>query len=162
MFLSAVAVWRASRWTASFDGLRLDGARARRLDRLDSDRSRAVAVAVGLIIVLREIVGLVRLGRLSRLKRDTETALRTKDVALERKAVAALAETFRGRRDLSWSLAKLRDHARRRARCGRSPAARRPRGDGAVDAPARRLVLRSATQAGGLPPASPMVWIACC
>jgi putative membrane protein len=119
-----------------------------------------VAVAAGLIIVLREIVGLVRLGRLSRLKRDAETALRTKDVALERKTVAALTETFRGRRDLSWNLAKLRDHAGDVRDAGDLLRLADREVMAPLDAAARRLVLRSAKRVSVVTAMSPMVWIA--
>ncbi len=119
-----------------------------------------VAAVSGFIIVARELIGLIRLGRLKRLKLDAETALRTKDTALERQAVAALASTFRGRRDLAWSLARLRDHA------GdvRDPGDLLRLADREVmaplDAAARRLVLVSAKRVSVVTAMSPMVWVA--
>lgn len=119
-----------------------------------------VAIASGVVIVLRELIGLVRLGRLKRLKADAETALRTKDTTLERKAVAALSDTFRGRRDLAWSLARLRDHA------GdvRDPGDLLRLADrelmAPLDAAARRLVLASAKRVSVVTAMSPMVWVA--
>lgn len=119
-----------------------------------------VAAVTGAVILLREIVGLFRLARLARLKRDAETALRTKDKSLERKTVAALAETLRGRRDLAWSLARLRDHA------GdvRDPGELLRLADREVlaplDAVARRLVLKSAKRVSVVTAMSPMVWVA--
>lgn len=120
----------------------------------------AVALATGLVLVLREIVGLVRLGRLARLRRDAEAALRTHDIRLERRTVAALAETLRGRRDLSWHLARLRDHT------GdvRDPGDLLRLADREVMAPldavARRLVLQSAKRVSVVTAMSPMVWVA--
>ena len=104
----------------------------------------AVAAVTGLVIVLREIVGIVRLGRLSRLKRDAETALGTKDIALERQTVAALAETFRGRRDLAWNLARLSDHTRDVRDAGDLLRLADREVMAPLDAAARRLVLISA------------------
>jgi putative membrane protein len=119
-----------------------------------------VAVVAGLVIVLREIVGLIRLGRLSRLKRDAETALSTKDIALERKTVAALTETFRGRRDLAWSLARLRDHAGDVRDAGDLLRLADREVLAPLDAAARRLVLQSAKRVSVVTAMSPMVWIA--
>jgi putative membrane protein len=120
----------------------------------------AIAVATGLVIVARELVGLIRLRRLTRLKRDAETALRTMDKALERKVVAGVTAAFRGRRDLTWSLARLRDHA------GdvRDPGELLKLADREVlaplDAAARRLVLKSAKRVSVVTAMSPMVWVA--
>lgn len=119
-----------------------------------------VAVATGLVLVLREIVGLVRLGRLARLKRDAEAALRTKDIPLERKTVATLSETFRGRRDLSWSLARLRDHAGDVRDAGDLLRLADREVMAPLDATARRLVLTSAKRVSVVTAMSPMVWIA--
>lgn len=119
-----------------------------------------VAVVAGLVIVLREIFGLVRLGRLSRLKRDAETALRTKDKPLERKTVAALAEVFRGRRDLAWGLARLRDHASDVRDAGELLRLADRELLAPLDGEARRLVLKSAKRVSVVTAMSPMVWIA--
>lgn len=120
----------------------------------------AVAAVTGLVIVLREIVGIVRLGRLSRLKRDAETALGTKDIALERQTVAALAETFRGRRDLAWNLARLSDHTRDVRDAGDLLRLADREVMAPLDAAARRLVLKSAKRVSVVTAMSPMVWIA--
>jgi len=119
-----------------------------------------VAIATALVIVLREIVGLVRLGRLSRLKRDAEAALRNKDMALERDTVAAFVETFRGRRDLAWNLARLRDHTRDVRDAGDLLRLADREVMAPLDATARRLVLKSAKRVSVVTAMSPMVWIA--
>lgn len=119
-----------------------------------------VAIATGLLLVLRELLGLVRLRRLTRLKRDADTALQTKDVALERRTVADLTETFRSRRDLAWPLARLRDHTSD----VRDPGDLLRLADRELMAPldttARRLVLQSAKRVSVVTAMSPMVWIA--
>jgi putative membrane protein len=120
----------------------------------------AVAVATGLVILGRELIGLLRLRRLTRLKRNAETALRTRDTALERKTVAGLTASLRGRRDLTWGLARLREHA------GdvRDPGDLLRLADREVmaplDAAARRLVLKSAKRVSVVTAMSPMVWVA--
>ena len=120
----------------------------------------AVAVVCGVVLAVRELIGLVRLGRLTRLKRDAEAALRTKDAQLERKTVATLAARLRGRRDLAWNLARLRDHA------GdvRDPGDLLRLADREVlaplDAAARRLVLKSAKRVSVVTALAPMVWVA--
>jgi putative membrane protein len=119
-----------------------------------------VAVVTGLALVLREIIGLIRLGRLSRLKRDAEAALRAKDIPLERKTVTALAETFRGRRDLAWNLARLRDHTRDVRDAGDLLRLADREVMAPLDAAARRLVLKSAKRVSVVTAMSPMVWIA--
>jgi putative membrane protein len=119
-----------------------------------------VAGVAGAVIVLREIVGLVRLGRLSRLRRDAETALRTRDIGLERKAVKALSDTFRGRRDLAWNLARLRDHTGDVRDAGDLLRLADREVMAPLDAQARRLVLRSAKRVSVVTAMSPMVWIA--
>lgn len=119
-----------------------------------------IVIGTGLIMLGREIVGLLRLRRLTRLRRNAETAIRTRDTALERKTVAGLSATFRGRRDLTWNLARLRDHA------GdvRDPGDLLRLADREVVAPldavARRLVLKSAKRVSVVTAMSPMVWVA--
>ena len=119
-----------------------------------------IVIGTGLIMLGREIVGLLRLRRLTRLRRNAETAIRTRDTALERKTVAGLSATFRGRRDLTWNLARLRDHA------GdvRDPGDLLRLADREVIAPldavARRLVLKSAKRVSVVTAMSPMVWVA--
>lgn len=119
-----------------------------------------IAALAGLVILLREILGLVRLGRLSRLKRDAEAALRTKDKSLERKTVAALADMFRGRRDLTWNLARLRDHAGDVRDAGELLRLADREIMAPLDAEARRLVLKSAKRVSVVTAMSPMVWVA--
>lgn len=119
-----------------------------------------IAAGTGLVIVLREMLGIIRLGRLARLKRDADTALATRDVGLERKVVDGLVTTLRARRDLAWSLARLRDHARD----VRDPGDLLRLADREVMTPldlaARRLVLKSAKRVSVVTAMSPMVWVA--
>jgi len=160
IFLSAVAGLVGLALTASFAGF-VSSALARD-DWIGwtATSLAVVAAATGLVIVLRELVGLVRLGRLARLKREAEAALRTRDTALERRAVAGLADTFRGRRDMAWSLARLRDHARDVQDPGDLLKLADREVLAPLDATARRLVLKSAKRVSVVTAMSPMVWIA--
>jgi len=119
-----------------------------------------VAAAAGAILIARELIGMVRLARLARLKRDAATALRTHDRTLERTAVLQLLAAFRGRRDIAWSLARLRDHTRD----VRDPGDLLKLADREVlaplDASARRLVVKSAKRVSVVTAMSPMVWVA--
>lgn len=120
----------------------------------------AIAFVTGLVLVGREAVALIRLRKLARLRRDADTALSTQDVALERRTVAALSETLRGRRELWWHLARLQDHARD----VRDPGDLLRLADREVMAPldtaARRLVLGSAKRVSVVTAMSPMAWLA--
>jgi putative membrane protein len=119
-----------------------------------------VAAVTGAVIILRELLGLVRLGRLARLKRDAETALRTRDVPLERKVVAALASNLGGRRDLAWGLARLREHERDVRDAGDLMRLADRELMAPLDASARRMVLKSAKRVSVVTAMSPMVRIA--
>lgn len=160
VFLSAVAALTGLALTVSFT--RFVAAAIARDDWIGwtATSLAVVAAATGGVIVLRELVGLVRLGRLARLRREAETALRSGDRALERKAVRALAETLGPRRELAWSLARLREHA------GdvRDPGDLLRLADREVlaplDATARRLVIKAAKRVSVVTAVSPMVWAA--
>lgn len=160
IFLSAVAALVALALAASFAGF-VSSALARE-DWIGWTAASlvAVAMATGLVLVLREIVGLIRLGRLARLRRDAETALSTRDIPLERRTVAALTETLRGRRDLSWHLARLRDHTGDVRDAGDLLRLADREVMAPLDATARRLVLQSAKRVSVVTAMSPLVWVA--
>jgi putative membrane protein len=103
---------------------------------------------------------LIRLRRLTRLKHDADTALRTQDKALERKVVSGVAAVFRGRRDLAWGLARLREHAGDVRDAGDLLKLADREVLAPLDAAARRLVLKSAKRVSVVTAMSPMVWIA--
>ena len=62
------------------------------------------------MLILKELIGIVRLARLSGLRKDIAAALRDKDSKKERKAVARLKELMGSRPDLKWGLARLAEH----------------------------------------------------
>ena len=63
-----------------------------------------------LVIVLREIVGIARLARLGRFRREAEAALAAKDVRKERAAAKKLTGLMSGRADTAWGVSCFRQH----------------------------------------------------
>jgi putative membrane protein len=70
----------------------------------------ALACMAAVIVLLREVVGLLRLRRLGRLRNDVEAAFRAQDLKRERVVVHQLTSMLRTRTDLAWSLARFREH----------------------------------------------------
>ncbi len=111
-------------------------------------------------ILIRELVGLSRLGRLASLRRDAEKALASKDAKAERAALAALQPLYAGRPDCRWALSRLDEHM----------SDVRDPGDllklaerdllVPLDVEARRLVMASAKRVAVVTAMSPMMFIA--
>ena len=59
----------------------------------------------GVVIAMREIVGLMRLGRLAHLREEAERVLRGSDTAAERAVVRRLRRTLGRRPELAWAAA---------------------------------------------------------
>lgn len=119
----------------------------------------AVMLATGIVIAAREFIGLIRLGRLTRIRRDAETALAARDPKREREAVSALTAAFRSRHDLKWNLARLRDHAGDVQDPGDLLRLADRELLAPLDARARRLVVKSAKRVSVVTALSPMLWI---
>lgn len=64
------------------------------------------------MLMLRELIGLLRLGRIGRVRREAEAALVSGSIKAERAATRALIASFAHRPELSWHLARLREHER--------------------------------------------------
>ncbi len=120
----------------------------------------AIALLAAAVIIVREIVGLFRLARLGRLRKDVEAVLRTKDIKREKRVVATLRSVFAGRHDAKWGLRRLAEHARD----VRDPGDLLHLADRELVAPldveARRIVVKSAKRVTVVTAMSPMVWIA--
>jgi putative membrane protein len=119
-----------------------------------------VAAFAALMIVLRELVGFFRLGRLGRLRADIAAAIADKDRKRERKAAWRLAALYAGRKDQSWALRRFRDHARDVHDPGELLALAEREIIAPLDGEARRLVTRSAKRVATVTALSPMVLIA--
>jgi putative membrane protein len=73
----------------------------------------AIIIIVALLmLVLRELIGFVRLRRLGKIRTTAEKALRERDVSEERDAIQAIRRLLAGRSELRWYLARLDEHAR--------------------------------------------------
>lgn len=119
-----------------------------------------IAALAALIILGREIVGLLKLGHLARIRRDVAAALRTKDRTLERKTVQALRTVLRRRPDLAWALARVRDHERDVHDAGELLKLADRELMGPLDGEARRAIIKSAKRVSVVTAMSPMVWVA--
>lgn len=71
-----------------------------------------VIVFTFLMIVLRELVGFIRLRRLGKIRTTAEKALRERDLSGERETIEAIRRLLAGRAELRWHLARLDEHAR--------------------------------------------------
>lgn len=63
-----------------------------------------------LVLILRELIGLMRLARLGRLQRDVAETLKDNDMDRERRVVRHLTSILSGRADLQWALARFAGH----------------------------------------------------
>jgi putative membrane protein len=70
----------------------------------------ALASVAAAAMLLNEVVGLLRLQRLGRLRKDAEAALREQDLKRERTVVRQLTSMLKARPDLAWTLARFREH----------------------------------------------------
>ncbi len=117
-----------------------------------------MAVAAG-VLILRELIGLLRLSRLGGLRHDIARALTEHDLALERRTVDRLAGLLADRPELRWGQDRLKEHA------GdvRDPGALMRLAEreliAPLDAAARRLILKSAKRVSMVTAISPMAWI---
>lgn len=70
----------------------------------------ALAGLAALVMIMREIVGLVRLARLGTVREDAARALVEADAEAAKTTTAALKRIYHGRRDVAWALARLNEH----------------------------------------------------
>lgn len=119
-----------------------------------------IAAVSALILIGREIVGLLKLGHLARIRRDVAAAIRTHDRTLERKSVRALRTVLRKRADLAWALARVRDHERDVHDPGELLKLADRELMAPLDMEARRAIVKSAKRVSVVTAMSPMVWVA--
>ena len=120
----------------------------------------ALAALSGLVLVGREVLGLARLARLGRLRRDMDTALADKDKAAERDGLARLKALYATRPELRWPLARLAEHERDIHDPGSLLALADRELMAPLDAQARQLVLRSAKRVSTVTALSPLALLA--
>ena len=119
-----------------------------------------LAAVSGLVLVGREILGLLRLARLGRLRRDIDAALTSKDKAAEREGLARLKGLYATRAELRWALARLTEHERDIHDPGQLLALADRELMAPLDSQARQMVLKSAKRVSTVTALSPLALIA--
>lgn len=116
----------------------------------------SLAGVAALVIVGRELIGLLRLSRLKDLRRDVDTALSARDAKAEARALKRLKSLFSGRPEMKWPLARLAEHEHD----VRDPGELLSLADRELLAPldiaGRRLILKSAKRVGTVTAMSPI------
>jgi putative membrane protein len=120
----------------------------------------ATALLAAAMIVLRELVGLLRLARLADLRRDVDRLLASPDREAERDALARFKGLYAHRPDLAWALARVGEHERDIREPGELLALADREVLAPLDAIARRLVLASAKRVSMVTALSPLLLIA--
>lgn len=112
------------------------------------------------ILAIREFLGLVRLGRLRRLRSAIDKAFRDRDLGQERRVTQQLMALYGRRDDLKWSVSRLKDHIGDVRDPGHILQLAERELMTPLDARARALILKSAKRVTVITAISPMVWIA--
>ncbi len=120
----------------------------------------ALAALSGLVLLGREVLGLARLARLGRLRRDMDAALAAKDKDAEREGLARLKALYATRPEMRWPLARLAEHERDIHDPGSLLALADRELMAPLDAQARALVLKSAKRVSTVTALSPLAIIA--
>ncbi len=119
-----------------------------------------IAACAALVIAGREIVGLMRLGRLAHLRRDAERALGERNGEAERSVVRRLRATLGRRPDIAWAAARFAEHETDVRDPGDLLALADRELMAPLDAAARRDILASAKRVSLVTALSPMPFIA--
>lgn len=112
------------------------------------------------VLILRELYGIVRLRRLTSLRQDVTHAVDTNDAKSERRAVRQLKSMLAGRADLQWQLARFAEHERAVLDPGELLSLADRELIMPLDQQVRRTVLAAAKRIGMVTAISPMPWIA--
>lgn len=118
-----------------------------------------LAALSGLILIGREIMGILRLSRLSQLRRDLDAAIADADTSAERAGLGRLKALYATRQELQWPLARLAEHERDIHDAGALLRLADRELMSLLDAEARRIVLRSAKRVATVSAMSPMALI---
>lgn len=109
--------------------------------------AKGLAIAVGVAVaalILREVIGFVRLARLGRVRRTADRALAEKDIALERRVIANLKHLAGTRAETKWALSRFRERERHHTEQGELIALADTVLLAPSDKAARRVVFESA------------------
>ena len=118
------------------------------------------AALATLMLLLRELIGIVRLNRLARIRSDVVKAIAERDPKRERKAALRLAGVYARRPEQAWSVRRFRDHARDVHDAGELLALADREMVAPLDRLARRIITQSAKRVATVTAMSPMVLIA--
>jgi putative membrane protein len=115
-----------------------------------------VAGLSGLAIILRELIGFSRIGRLNRLRGDIAKALREKDIKAERATLARMMALYKPRAEMKWPLARLAEHTRDVHDAGALAALADREVMSGLDQSAKTLISASAKRVATVSALSPM------
>jgi putative membrane protein len=110
-------------------------------------------------LVGREVMGLLRLSRLGRLRREIDAALATNDRQAEREGLNRLKALYATRPELAWGLARFADHERDIHDGGALAALADRELMAPLDAEARAMVLASAKRVSTVTALSPIALV---
>ena len=120
----------------------------------------ALAGVAATVIVLREWLGLMRLGRLAHLRREAEEVLRTRDAQKEKVVVRYIRSILAGKPELAWAAARYAEHEADVRDPGDLMALADRELIAPLDREARRLILSSAKRVALVTAMSPIVFVA--
>jgi putative membrane protein len=120
----------------------------------------ATAALSGLVLIGREVMGLLRLARLGRLRKDMDTAIAAKDKAAERDGLVRLKALYVARPDMRWPLSRVAEHERDIHDPGSLLALADRELMAPLDVQARALVIKSAKRVSTVTALSPLALIA--
>lgn len=107
-----------------------------------------IALFAAAVLILKEVLGILRMKRLTRIRKDAEAALATGDRKLEKRAIKALKALARGRKAVKWSLAAFREDERHMKEAGKLIGLADRVLLAEADKHARRIVFESARRVG--------------
>jgi putative membrane protein len=119
-----------------------------------------IGVLAAAVIVAKELVGMLRLARLSGLRKNIAAALNDKNAAAERKSLGRLKELLASRADLKWGLARLAEHEADVRDPGELMRLAERELMVPLDREARTRIMRSAKRVSMVTALSPFVWVA--
>ena len=112
------------------------------------------------IIVLKELIGFRRLAALSRLRTHIKELIAKPDQKSENKAVKALISHYRGRPDVAWGAARVKEHSADVLNPGELLRLADREMLAPLDRQARRTILASSKRVATVTALSPIMWIA--
>ncbi len=119
----------------------------------------AVAAVSALVLIGRELMGLSRLARLGRVRRDIDAALAGTDIKAERASLSRLKRLYVTRPDQRWGLARFAEHERDIHDAGALAALADRELMLPLDVQARRAILTSAKRVATVTALSPIALI---